>query len=240
MASSPVQNVAEVQSVQSFSEGRVEGALTQGLRLLRQQADHSPTSFSPPALPTESFLVTQPNEDEGSFLFETAFDHSLEICDSSDIDEIPATPPPPLPPRRLMSVVAKRRPASPLRNTPIGERLRSLASSSSTKSTCAYCSQSDGRKETIRCDRCHAFVHSVSCAGFFSHREAKHASFTCRTCTSPSSSLPLVSTPRVGNRVVIGLHEPTGNNPPPANTSFTSLPQSPIIPNSPQQHAPHT
>ena len=35
----------------TVTEGRIEGALTQGLRLLRQQADHSPISFSPPESP---------------------------------------------------------------------------------------------------------------------------------------------------------------------------------------------
>ena len=239
MESSQVQDVAEVQSV---AEGVVEGALTQGLRILREHADESPISFSPPASPTGSFLFTQPDEDEGSFLFRTANDHSLENVSTSDIDEIPATPP--LPPRRLMSVVTRRRTSPPLRNTPIGERLRSLSSSSSNISRqCAYCSHPDGRKASICCVQCHRFVHSVSCAGFTSHREAKHAKFVCRACSDPSTPLPLVSTPRVASRVVIGHQDqdPPGNNPPPANHNLDSPPPSPI-PNSsplPPQTPPH-
>ena len=48
-----------------------------------------------------------------------------------------------------------RRPAFPLRNTPIDRRLQILAapasSSSNKPSTCAYCSHTDGRKGTITC-----------------------------------------------------------------------------------------
>ena len=56
-------------------EGRIEGALTQGLRLLRQQADHPPISFSPP----ESPILFSDHQDE---LFTTADDLS-----DFDIDE---------------------------------------------------------------------------------------------------------------------------------------------------------
>ena len=105
------------------TEGRIQGALTQGLGLLRQQADDSPFSFSPPeslTLFSQSDLYSQ--SDGQDDLFKTADDQSdfdVGIADqvvsaysSADINEIPATPALPLP--SLMSV----------RDTPIQSRLR--------------------------------------------------------------------------------------------------------------------
>ena len=94
------------------------------------------------------------------------------------------------------------------------------------------------------CSRCHRHVHSVSCAGFSSHREAAHTTFTCRFCNGPPMSLlPQVSTPRVVNRVVIGqLTQSTDDEPPAdqADISFLSAPPSPIPTSSPYQPRPHT
>ena len=241
------------------AEGKVEGALTQGLRLLRQQADLSPIAFSPPESPlfTQTphdslILSTQPEDNEGSFLFQTANDDShnyladqVEILDSSaDVDEIPATPAasPPLPARRLMSVVTVRRNASPQRNTPIHDRLRALATSNSAPApTCAYCSKPDGRKETIQCGACKLHIHSVSCAGFLSHRHAKHTAFTCRKCVDPPIlRLPHASTPIVSDRVVITSHGPLADDSLPVNDyfpvdlSFVSPPPSPAATSSHQ------
>ena len=49
-------------------------------------------------------------------------------------------------------------------------------------------------------------MHSSSCAGFASHRDAlrRSSSFSCRLCTIPSAPLlPLISTPAVADRVVV-------------------------------------
>ena len=162
-------------AMEGVAEGTVEGALTQGLRLLRRQADLSPISFSPPESP---ILFSQSDE-----LYTTASDLSdydvwtaneVEVVDSSaDVNEIPATPSadPPLP---LMSVVTRHH-SPPLRNTPIHNRLRATSNRAKQDGPkCAYCSRPDKRKETIQCVLCHQHIHSVSCAGFTSHREAKH------------------------------------------------------------------
>ena len=246
------------------AESKVEGALTQGLRLLRQQADHSPIAFSPPESPVlftqaslnSPFLSTQPEDNEGSFLFQTANDSSLAeqvgIFDSTaDVDEIPATPaaaaaPPPLPPRRLTSVVTVRRNLSPQRDAraPLSERLRALATRNPAP-ICAYCSKSDGRKETIQCGTCKGHVHSVSCAGFLNHRQATHTPFTCRKCVAPPIlRLPHASTPLVSHRVVISSHGPPADNSLPVNDyfpvdlSFDSPQSSPAaVPHPPQLHA---
>lgn len=73
--------------VDQDTEGKVEGALTQGLRLLSQQAELSPTTFSPPESPTlftqpppeSPIFSTQPDDNKGSFLFQTANDESGPI-----------------------------------------------------------------------------------------------------------------------------------------------------------------
>ena len=187
-------------------EGRVGGALTQGLRLLRQQADHSPISFSPPESP---ILFSHSGDDqtvdqEESFPYTTAADQSdfdvgiadQDVDSSADVDEIPATPSAPHPPPHKN---AATRHHSSLRDTPIHDRLRAFAANTApvVVPKCTYCSRTDGRKETIQCSGCQLHVHSVSCAGFASHREARHTPFTCRRCIIPPMiNLPLVSTPR--------------------------------------------
>ena len=227
----------------SSDEGRIEGALTQGLRLLRQHADHSPISFSPPDSPS-LFSPSHSNHQEELFTtahdlsdFDAGFaDENVVFESSSDVNEIPATPLPPPP----LSITSTRLHSSPLRDTPIHNRLRS----SSVVPKCSYCCKADGRKDTIRCVVCQAHIHSVSCGGFSSQREANHASFTCRKCLEPPTlNLPQASTPRVTNRVVIGLAEPPAINTQasyfPEEASLFSPPSSPIT-SSTQHSRPHT
>ena len=220
-------------------EGRIEGALTQGLRLLRQQADASPISFSPPESP---ILFSQDGEDE---LFTTADDltefgagtavQDVTVELTADVDEIPATPTA-IPPPRLASFAA--RPRDTLRDTPIHNRLRALEATNPpvVAPKCGYCSRPDGRKDTIKCIICQSLIHSVSCAGFSSHREAQHTDFTCRRCiVPPTLYLPRVSTPRVSNSGTVDHPEPPASDaiPPkdyfPIDASFLSPPSSPTI-----------
>ena len=101
----------------------------------------------------------------------------------------------------------------------------------------AYCFRPNGRKETIQCASCNSHIHSVSCAGFSSHREAKHASFTYRKCIGrPLLQLPQISTPRVTQRIVVNQNEPATDNSTrandffPINASFTSCIYLPTCP----------
>ena len=197
-------------------EGRIEGALTQGLRLLRQQADHSPISFSPPESPILFSLSDRQDElftttDDQSDFDAGIADQVVSADSSTDINEIPATPSALLPP-----------PLVGTRETPIHKKLRALAATNPvTYPRCTYCSQIDRRKATIQCGVCLTHIHSVSCAGFSSHREANHTAFTCRRCIDPPTlDLPRASTPRVASRVVIGPHTPTPYNTPQATDYF--------------------
>ena len=233
--------------MEGVAEGTVEGALTQGLRLLRQHADRSPISFSPPESP---ILFSQSDE-----LYTTAHDYSdfdvgiasqVEVVDSSaDISEIPATPSA-LPPPPPLSAVSRPH-SPPLRNTPIHNRLRPLISNRAEKNgpKCAYCSRPDGRKDTIQCITCQQHIHSVSCAGFSNHREARHTDFICRKCIDPPIlHLPQVSTPRVHHRVVISQNGQLASEALLVNDQSSvdarnvpSSPSSPVAP--PQQHQSH-
>ena len=59
-------------------EGIIEGALTQGLGLLRQQADHSPIFFSPPELP---ILFSQSEHQDELFTTANDVDERLRCRD---------------------------------------------------------------------------------------------------------------------------------------------------------------
>ena len=214
-------------NVTDGDEGRIEGALTQGLRLLRVRADASPISFSPPESPIlfsqdDEFFTTA--DDQIDFEVGTA-DQAVAVELTADVNEIPATPSAPPPPHFAA------RPRSTLRDTPIQARLRAFSATNPSVAApkCGYCSRPDGRKDTIKCIVCQSSIHSVSCAGFSSHREAQYTAFTCRRCfVPPTLHLPRVSTPRVAN------------NPPasdaiqaneyfPVDASFLSAPSLPTV-----------
>ena len=155
----PLNNLIHLIDESEESVARPPGPLTQGLKALRAESSllypgHSPPSspllFSGPTgvSPSSPLLFTQPGEDEGSFLFTTATEESVNpwfseevvLGDSSihhgfEVNEVTASPsptsspssrsprcptePPPPPPQRIASVVVQ-----PLRITPIHQRLR--------------------------------------------------------------------------------------------------------------------
>ena len=111
--------------------------------------------------------------------------------------------------------------------------------STASTSPCIVCNKPDQRKDTINCSKCGGKVHSVSCAGFVSHRAARLqlASFFCLHCLNTSTPLPFVNTPSVASRVVI---QQSADDTLPATldvSGATSPPTTPIATSSPRsQH----
>ena len=211
-----------------------DGPLTQGIRACREAASHAAVSPPPPSSQLlftqhdgaeDSLLFRTAFEDPAVPLAseELVVEESQDVSPGDPSTSPRRSPPtrpthPPPPPPQISSAVTLP-PSPPLCSTPIHQRLRpsiqdrllNLAhsppsSSSSSPPECVKCGKTDGRKAMIECAQCGGRVHSVSCAGFLTHRAAllQSSSFSCSRCTAPPPlPLPLISTPVVANRLTI-------------------------------------